>query len=226
MRTTSGRCPSASIDASRSSAWPPPPASPTTSMSGSLSRNTSNPRRTTSWSSTTRTAMDSSRVASISGLVRFRRDPDAYACSRSGCARDGKSPTDLRRTAAHRFQAEVTGMSAVRVEAAPVVTYLNDDLIPLSLDLDARHRRLGVPHDIRERLPADGEQLRFHLLGHGQPRRGSSDVDDQTVRSAQAGGVSRECANQAVVDRFPAQLEDQRADLALHAPREVRDRGE
>ena len=86
-------------------------------MSGSLSRNASSPRRTTSWSSTTRTAMVSSRRGCISGAIRFRRDPDSYDCPRPRCARDREPPADLGRTAAHRLQAEVTGMSGGWVEA-------------------------------------------------------------------------------------------------------------
>ena len=43
-------------------------------------------------------------------------------------------------------------------------------------------------------------------------------IDRQAVRGAHPGGVPFERPDQAVVDGFAAQLEDQRADLALHAP--------
>lgn len=56
-------------------------------------------------------------------------------------------------------------MSGGWIEAAPVVTDLDENLLLLSLDPNLRGGRSGVPHDIRERLPPDGEQLRFHVLG-------------------------------------------------------------
>src|SRR5215218_1865548 len=168
-------------------------------MSGSLPRNSSNPRRTTSWSSTTSTPMVSSERGSISGAVRFRRDANPYDGSPSGRARDRDAPAHLDRTTAHRLQAEVTGMPVAGVEAAPVVTDLDDDLLPLSLHPNVRDGGFGVPHDIRERLSSDGEQLRFHLLGQRQPRLRSADLDGQPVRSAEVEGVSRQRRNQPVV---------------------------
>src|SRR5215211_1886300 len=195
-------------------------------MSGSLSRNASNPRRTNSWSSTTSTPMVSSRPVSMSDAIRLRRVADSYDCPGPRCARDRDPSADLGRTAAHRVQAEVTRMPAGWVEAAPVVMDLDDDLLTLSLDPNVRDGGSGVPHDIRERLPSNGEQLRFHLLGQRQPRLRSPDIDGQPVGSAQPEGVSCERRDQPVVDRVAAQLEDQRANLALHAPGEVRDRVE
>ena len=62
--------------------------------------------------------------------------------------------------------------------------------------------------------------------GQRQPRLGSTDLDGQALRSAQLDGVPRQLRNQPVVDRFAAQLVDQRANLALHAPGQVRDRVE
>src|SRR4051794_10615350 len=226
MMITSGRRPSESMVASRSSASAPPPASPTTWMSGSLPRNASNPRRTTSWSSTTSTLMVSAFASCISGRIALKRDPYSHSCPGPRRTGDRKAPTDLERAASHRVEAEVTGMSVVGVEAAPVVTDLDHDLLMLGLDPNPRDGGSGVPHDIRERLPSDGEQLRLHLLGHRQPRLRSANLDRQAVRGAELMGMSRERCNQPVVKRLAAQFVDQRADLPLHAPGEVRDRVE
>src|SRR5215212_4751108 len=179
MTITSGRRPSDSIDASRSSAWAPPPASPTTSISGSLSRNASSPRRTNSWSSTTSTSMVSSRPGSISGAIRFRWHADSYDCPGPRRARNRDPAANLGRAGAHRVQAEVTGMSGGWVEAPPVVADVDDDLRPPSLDPNLRGGGPGVPDYIRERLSSDGEQLRLHVLGQRQPRIRSPDVDGQ-----------------------------------------------
>ena len=89
-----------------------------------------------------------------------------------------------------------------------------------------RRARPGVPLDVRERLPPDGEQLRLHALGQREPRLRAPDVDGQPVRGAHAGGVPGERRDQPVVDRVAVQLEDERANLALHAPGQVRDRAE
>src|SRR3954454_4494849 len=185
MTITSGRRPSVSIVASRSSASAPPAACPTTSRSGSLPRNASNPRRTTSWSSTTRTPMVSSPRTSMSGRFPSGRHPDSHACPVAGRARDREPPTDLSRPASPRLQTEVTRMSVAGVEAAPVVRDLDNHLLPPSLDSDLRDAGSGVPDDIRERLASDGEQLRLHLLGHPQAGLGSTDLDRQAVRGVQ-----------------------------------------
>src|SRR3954463_1863792 len=165
MTITSGRRPSDSIVASTSSACALPAACATTSMSGSLPRNASRPRRTTSWSSTTRTAMDSSLACCISVAVPVRRHAHPHDGSLSRRAPYREPPAHLGRPAAHRLQPEVTRVSGLRLEAAPVVADLDDDLLPLSFHTQVDDRGLGVPHGIRERLPADREQLRLDLLG-------------------------------------------------------------
>ena len=128
-----------------------------------------------------------------------------------GCASTpGRSDRDVRR----------------RVEAAPVVADLDEDLLPPE-PRPGPARRLPRRASGHSRAPpARWRTAASPRAARRQPRRGSPDVDGQPLRSAQPGGVSGECRNQPVVDRVAAQLEDERANLALHAPREVRDRAE
>src|SRR5829696_7223579 len=222
MTTTSGGRPSECMEASRSSASVPPPAVPTTSISGSPARNATNPRRTTSWSSTTSTWMASSPAGSISGPIRFRRDADSYQCPRPRRSRDGEPPSDLSSTASHRVEAEVTGMSGGRVKAPPVVADLQDDLAVLSVDMNVCRARPGVLLDVCERFSSDGEQLCFNELGQRKVLLGPPDVDGKPVRSPETGRVSGKRRDQPVVDGVAVQVEDQRAHLALNPPAQVR----
>ena len=155
------------------------------------------------------------------------RDADAHDRPRARCARDRDSPADLGGTAPHRLQAEVAGMAGVRIEAAPVVADLEHHLPRPGRDPNVRRARPGVPLDIRERLAPDGEQLRLHLLGRlpAGPRGPRTSMLRPSGRVRPL-GVPRESGNEPVVHLLAAQLEDQRANLALDAPREVRDRAE
>src|SRR5215208_6163768 len=154
MTTTSGRRPSESSDASSSIASAPPAASPSTSISGSPSRNASSPRRTSSWSSTTRTPMPSAG-SWLTSTHPVPWDPDGDDGATPHHARDGELPADLRRTAAHRVEAEVTGMSGGGIEAPPVVVDLDDDFLLVSVHTNVRRCRPGVHQDIGKRLTAD-----------------------------------------------------------------------
>src|SRR5829696_240344 len=224
MTITFGRRSSDSINASRSSPWAPPAASPSTSISGSLSRNASSPRRTTSWSSTTSTPMVSSGLGSISGPICLRWDVYPDDGAEAGCARDREPPADLGRTAAHRLQAEMTGIFAGRVESLSVVADLYDDVALPSLHLDERRRGAGMLDDIRERLPADSIELGFYAVRKRKARRRPSNFDRGDADRAQPRGVPGECRDQPVVHRIATQFENERAHLALHALGELRDR--
>src|SRR5215210_6978121 len=98
-------------------------------MSGSLSRKASNPRRTTSWSSTTSTPM----VSSIRGPNRSDGDPHTHCRPDPHRAPDREPRADLGGAAVHRLQAEVPRVSCGWIEAAPVVADLHDDLLLLRL---------------------------------------------------------------------------------------------
>src|SRR5215207_10706914 len=122
------------------------------------------------------TPMLSSRVGSTSARIGPRRDPDSDDGAIPGPARDRESPTDLGRTASHRVQAEVAGMSFARVEAPPVVTDLYEDLPILCLHPHKRSGGVGVPYDIGKRLASNAVELSLHLLGEckTQSRSGNS----------------------------------------------------
>src|SRR5215212_7190227 len=210
MTMTSGRRPAASIEASSSSACAPPAASPTTLMSGSLSRNASRPRRTSSWSSTTSTPMLSSTSGSISASVRFGGHIHSHERAEARRARDREATADLGRAAAHRLESEVTGMADGGIEAAPVVADFDRDYARHDLDKHARGGRARVLLDVGERLAPDREQLRLDELRQLEPRTGPAHVHVEPIRRAHSGGLSRERGDQPVVHGVAAQLEDER----------------
>ena len=112
----------------------------------------------------------------------------------------------------------MTGVSSSGIEAAPVITNLDDDPVLLSLDANLRGGCLGVSLNIRQRFSPDGEQLVFNGLGQPEPRPRPAHVDGQPVR-AQGGGLPGQRCNQPIVNRVAPQLEHQGAHLGLHAPR-------
>src|SRR3954453_18424473 len=151
IRTTSGRRPSLSSAARRSSAWVPPAASPTTLRSGSVSRKAWSPRRTTAWSSTIRTW-----IALSSGPIRDTHS-DPRALPRR--ALDRQLTPDPARAAAHGLKPEVPRVRCSRVEPHPVVSDLEDDLPRRAVDDDRSRACAGVLDDVGERLPDDSEEL-------------------------------------------------------------------
>src|SRR3954454_7803285 len=126
-------------------------------MSGSPSRNAVNPRRTTSWSSTTSTRIVWSRSSSILGPIRFRRHADSHECPRPRRACDRESRANLGCTAVHGVEAEMAGMSGGRLEARPVVADLQDHLALLNLDPNMRRARPGVLLHVRQCFAPDCE---------------------------------------------------------------------
>ena len=153
-------------------------------------------------------------------------DPDERAEPRR--ARDRQSPADLGRTAAHRVEAEVAGMAGGRVEPPPVVADLDEDHARPELPpARAPRSRRRASDDVGQRLAPDREQLGLDELATARGATPGPDLDRRArPSSAQSRGVPRERRNQPVVDRVAAQLEDERAHLALHALGEVRDRAE
>src|SRR5204862_2906587 len=157
-------------------------ASPTTSMSGSPSRNAKSPLRTTAWSSTTRTRI----VSPCLSAIGVNRKLDAHDGTATRRARDLELGTDLFGAAAHRLQAEVPGLDRVRVEPAPVVLNLDDHARRAGRDPDPRFARVCVPDHVGERLAPDAVQLSL-----GRPRERHAflgpvdcDVQRSVVREA------------------------------------------
>src|SRR5262245_59937435 len=222
MRTTSGRLPSESSWAQASSASSPPPTSATTSRSGSPSRKACSPRRTTSWSSTTRiliTPSDSIAVRSI-----LLRDIDSYHGSPAGHAQDRKRCARLGGARAHRVEAVVAGVVDLHIEAGAVVSDLEGDCLAARSDVDPGPPRIRVLDDVRERLAADGEELGLGGRADRQPLLGPTNGHRQAFRVAERRGVPGERGDEPFVPRRAVQLEEEIAHLTLSAGGQLRDR--
>src|SRR6185436_10196851 len=132
----------------RSSACSAPSAAPTTSRSPSPSRKACSPRRTTSWSSTTRTPILSSGSGATGDTIAIGRDLRADHGAPARRAVDCELPADLGRTAPHRLEPEVAGVPGGRVETEPVVADFDQDAVTRRLDADPRGRGVRVLHDV------------------------------------------------------------------------------
>src|SRR4051812_47985863 len=171
MRTTCGRRPSVSSCARTSRASSPLAASPTTSMSGSPSRNAKSPRRTTAWSSTTSTRIASGR----SGAIRLHRQLDPHYGAASRRAQDLQVSADLLGPAPHRLEPEMAGMDRRRVESTAVVLDLDDHAEWIRLDPNPRGLGSRMLDDVGERLAADPVELRLGCPGERHPALGPVD---------------------------------------------------
>src|SRR6187431_2378948 len=197
MRTTSGARPSDSSCAQTSRASSPPPASATTSRSGSPSRNACSPRRTTSWSSTTSTRITGSGSMILCSVLAGH--DDTHDRSPAGNAQNGQRGARLGSAGPHGFEAIVAGTIKLGVEAGAVVADLQRDGVTTRLDVDPGSLRRRMLDDVRERLPADGEELRFDSRAQGQALLRPADGDGEPFRVPERGGVAREARHEALL---------------------------
>ena len=120
----------------------------------------------------------------------------------------------------------MTGVACSRVEATAVVADLDEHAPRSSLDANPRRARAGVLHDVGERLAPDAEQLGLGAAREREAAVGPLHVDRQPIPVVEPRGVLGEGGDEPVLDGVAAQLEDERAHLALRAPRQLSDRGQ
>src|SRR4051812_16779190 len=152
MRTMSGFSSSA-----RSTPSAPSAASPTTSMSSCTSRKVRRPRRTTWWSSTSRTL-----IASATGYLHLDRGALA------GRRFHGQLAADPAGAVPHGDQTQVASRAAygLRVEAVAVVRHAQDGSAAAPVHGDVDVGRARVPQRVVQGLLGDAEH--GLLLGRGQ----------------------------------------------------------
>jgi hypothetical protein len=168
--------------------------------------------------------MLSSAAGCASGPIELQWNPNSDDRADRRRAGDREPPADLGRAAPHRVEAEVAGICSARVEAPSVVADLYEDVSGSDVHVDKGGGGVCVLDHIGERLAPDSKELGLNRLGKRKARDGSPHLEGRRATGAQAQGVPRERGNQSIVDRVATQFEDERANLGLHAPRELGDR--
>ena len=149
---------------------------------------------------------------------------DTHDRSPAGNAPDGQRGARLRGARPHGFEAIVAGVIRLGVEAGAVVADLQRDGVATRLDVDPGPLGRRMLDDVRERLPADGEELRFDSRAQGQALLGPADGDGEPLRVPEGGGVAREAGHEALVLARAVQLGEKDAHLPLSACGQFRDR--
>ena len=158
---TSMRTTSAARRRARATASTPSAASPTISMSGSASRIVRSPRRTTAWSSASRTRIGRHGArAALAGA-------GSTACTRqprpSGLGpASSRPPTSAARS---RIPAMPLPRPAGPARRAPSSVDVDERLAVGQVDRDGGPRRAGVARDVRQRLLDDPERRGLHVGG-------------------------------------------------------------
>src|SRR5213080_3118978 len=194
IRITSGVSSSASVIACR-----PSSASPTTSIPSCSSRNVRNPSRTTAWSSTSNTRIDSA--------TRGHLQLDLGSAARRGV--DLEPPAEAARPLLHRREPEPSRaqLGVVRLEAHAVVRHLEGELPVVASESDLHVLRARVLHRVLQCLLGDAEDLLVATVAAGRHGVVDLQLDLHAVELAQHLDVLAQGAAEAVA------LEVRRAQL-------------